>query len=157
MPYPHPANATASPNPGGINLFQASNLPDLDTFQPTLANFHSNVTLQLHLQWAKLPPFSKPPPATLYHNVTEYLMYKMDLLCREDDHLCRWTHRTLGPDNHCRLCILHWTIRQWLPPSPTPEDPLPATSPAQRAELNSLITLAHLHWDSRQEFYHAQW
>ncbi len=99
-----------APQSGRHHLLHAGNLPDLDTFQPTLTDILNDVTLQLHLQWADLPPFSKPPAATLYHHVAEYLMHEMDLLRREDDLLCRWTHRTLRPDDHRRLCILHWTI-----------------------------------------------
>ncbi len=132
LPYPRSNTIPKRLDPSGIDLLQAGNLPDFDTFQPTLTDFRTDVTLQLHLQWADLPPFSKPPAATLYHHVAKYLMYEMDLLHREDDLLHRWTHSTLGLDDHHRLCILHWTIRQWLPPPPTPNDPLASTSPAGR-------------------------
>ncbi len=143
-------------DPGGVELIHTNNLPNFGSFQPSSTDFSSNETLHLHLQWMELPPFSKPPLATLYCHVAEYLMHKMDFLHWEDDLLRRWTHRTLGPTDHRHLCILHWTIQQWLPISPTPHNLLESTSPAQGMELNHLITTARFHWECRQEIYHAR-
>ncbi len=95
---------------GGIKLLQFNTLPNFVTFQPTPIDFSSNASLDLHLWWAELPAYSKPPQAPLYYHVTEYLMFEMNLLSREDNLLCRWTHGTIGPTDHCQLYILNWMI-----------------------------------------------